>query len=63
MKDKPFVAVNCGAVPSELMESGSSDMRRAPFTGAHQRKIGKFEFADTGTVFLDEVSTLPMHLR
>ncbi len=62
-KDKPFVAVNCGAVPSELMESELFGHEKGSFTGAHQRKIGKFEYADTGTVFLDEVSTLPMHLQ
>jgi DNA-binding NtrC family response regulator len=62
-KDKPFVAVNCGAVPSELMESELFGHEKGSFTGAHQRKIGKFEFADNGTVFLDEVSTLPMHLQ
>lgn len=62
-KDKPFVAVNCGAIPSELMESELFGHEKGSFTGAHQRKIGKFEFADNGTVFLDEVSTLPMHLQ
>lgn len=62
-KEKPFVAVNCGAVPSELMESELFGHERGAFTGAHQRKIGKFEYADTGTLFLDEVSTLPMHLQ
>jgi len=62
-KDKPFVAVNCGAVPSELMESELFGHEKGSFTGAHQRKIGKFEFADNGTVFLDEISTLPMHLQ
>ena len=62
-RDKPFVAVNCGAVPSELMESELFGHERGSFTGAYQRKVGKFEFADTGTLFLDEVSTLPMHLQ
>lgn len=62
-REKPFVAVNCGAVPSELMESELFGHERGAFTGAHQRKIGKFEHADTGTLFLDEVSTLPMHLQ
>src|SRR4030067_1236342 len=45
------------------MESELFGHEKGSFTGAHQRKIGKFEFADTGTVFLDEVSTLPMHLQ
>ncbi len=62
-KDKPFVAVNCGAVPSELMESELFGHEKGSFTGAHARKIGKFEYADGGTVFLDEVSTLPTHLQ
>ncbi|HAO93364.1 MAG TPA: hypothetical protein DCR11_05695 [Deltaproteobacteria bacterium] len=62
-KGKPFVAFNCGAVPSELMESELFGHERGAFTGAHARKIGKFEYADGGTVFLDEVSTLPMHLQ
>ncbi len=62
-KDKPFVAVNCGAVPSELMESEVFGHEKGAFTGAIGRKIGKFEYADKGTVFLDEVSTLPMHLQ
>jgi len=62
-KDKAFVAVNCGAVPAELMESELFGHEKGSFTGAHQRKIGKFEYADMGTIFLDEVSTLPMHLQ
>ncbi|MBI5468056.1 MAG: sigma-54-dependent Fis family transcriptional regulator [Deltaproteobacteria bacterium] len=62
-KDKPFVAVNCGAVPSELMESELFGHEKGSFTGAHARKTGKFEYADGGTLFLDEVSTLPMHLQ
>ncbi len=62
-KDKPFVTVNCGAIPSELMESELFGHEKGAFTGAHARKTGKFEYADGGTVFLDEVSTLPMHLQ
>ncbi|MFQ5442841.1 MAG: sigma-54-dependent transcriptional regulator, partial [Thermodesulfobacteriota bacterium] len=61
--DKPFVAVNCGAVPGELMESELFGHEKGAFTGAHARKIGKFEYAEGGTVFLDEVSTLPMQLQ
>ncbi|MFQ5464483.1 MAG: sigma-54-dependent transcriptional regulator [Thermodesulfobacteriota bacterium] len=60
---KPFVPINCGAVPSELMESEIFGHEKGAFTGAHARKIGKFEYADGGTLFLDEVSTLPMHLQ
>src|SRR3990172_3408911 len=62
-KEKPLVAVNCGAVPSELMESELFGYERGAFTGAHATRIGKFEFADGGTVFFDEVATLPMHLQ
>ncbi|OGP17558.1 MAG: hypothetical protein A2V21_301970 [Deltaproteobacteria bacterium GWC2_55_46] len=62
-KEKPFVAVNCGAVPAELMESELFGHEKGAFTGAHQRKIGKFEYADMGTIFLDEVSTLPTYLQ
>lgn len=61
--NKPFVAVNCGAVPTELMESELFGHEKGSFTGAHARKIGKFEYADGGTVFLDEVSTLPTQLQ
>ncbi len=62
-RDKPFVAVNCGAIPAELMESELFGHEKGAFTGAYMKKIGKFEYADNGTVFLDEVSTLPMHLQ
>lgn len=62
-KDKPFVAVNCGAVPSELMESELFGHEKGAFTGAHARKIGKFEYADGGTIFFDEIATLPMNLQ
>lgn len=62
-RDKPLVAVNCGAVPSELMESELFGHEKGSFTGAHARKIGKFEYADGGTIFFDEVSTLPMSLQ
>jgi len=62
-KDRPFVAVNCGAIPSELMESEFFGHERGAFTGAGVRKIGKFEYANGGTLFLDEVSTFPMNLQ
>jgi DNA-binding NtrC family response regulator len=62
-KDKPFVTVNCGAVPAELMESELFGHEKGAFTGAHARKIGKFEYADGGTLFFDEVGTLPMSLQ
>ncbi len=62
-KDKPFVPVNCGAVPSELMESEFFGYEKGAFTGAVTRRIGRFEYADGGTLFLDEVSSLPLHLQ
>ena len=62
-KDHPFVAVNCGAIPSELIESELFGHVKGSFTGASANKIGKFEFADNGTIFLDEVATLPPGLQ
>jgi transcriptional regulator with GAF, ATPase, and Fis domain len=58
-KDRPFVAVHCGAIPESLVESELFGHERGSFTGAHRRKQGKFELADGGTLFLDEVGTLP----
>ena len=54
----PFVKVNCNAVPRELLESELFGQERGAFTGAHQLKIGKFEAADRGTIFLDEIGDL-----
>ncbi len=59
----PFVAVNCAAIPHELMESEFFGHERGSFTGAHERKIGKFEFAHGGTLFLDEICALPLSLQ
>lgn len=59
----PFVPVNCGAVPSELMESEFFGHRKGSFTGAHVDKEGLFQAAQGGTLFLDEVADLPMHMQ
>jgi transcriptional regulator with PAS, ATPase and Fis domain len=59
-KDKPFVAVNCGAIPSELVESELFGHVKGAFTGADKAKAGFFEAAVGGTLFLDEVGELPM---
>ena len=53
--DKPFVKVNCAAMPSELVESELFGYRKGAFTGAHLDRAGKFEFANGGTIFLDEI--------
>jgi len=57
-RDRPFVPVNCGAIPDTLVESELFGYRRGAFTGANQDKMGFFEAADGGTLFLDEISTL-----
>ena len=62
-RDKPFVAVNCGAIPETLIESELFGYRRGAFTGANRDKIGYFEAANTGTLFLDELSTLPKNVQ
>ncbi|WP_167590445.1 sigma-54 interaction domain-containing protein [Oceanidesulfovibrio indonesiensis] len=59
-KDKPFVAVHCGAIPDTLVESELFGHEKGAFTGAVRRKLGKFEIAHGGTLFLDEVGTLSM---
>jgi DNA-binding NtrC family response regulator len=58
-KDKPLVKVNCGALPESLIESELFGHEKGAFTGAHQQRKGRFELADTGTIFLDEVSEMP----
>jgi two-component system response regulator PilR (NtrC family) len=59
----PFVPVNCGAIPSELMESELFGHKKGSFTGAHADKEGLFQAANGGTLFLDEVAELPLHLQ
>ncbi len=62
-KSGPFVAINCAAIPSELMESEMFGHEKGAFTGAHTRTIGKFEHAHGGTLFLDEISALRHDLQ
>ena len=59
----PFVAVNCSAIPHGLLESELFGHERGSFTGATERRAGKFEMADTGTIFLDEIGDLPVELQ
>ena len=62
-RDKPFIAVHCGAIPENLLESELFGYVKGAFTGALRDKLGKFEAADQGTIFLDEIGTMPMHLQ
>ncbi|MFZ0107048.1 MAG: sigma-54 dependent transcriptional regulator [Thiobacillus sp.] len=61
--DKPFVAVNCGAIPETLMESEFFGYRKGAFTGAESDRDGFFQAADGGTLFLDEVADLPLSMQ
>jgi len=61
--DKPWVAVNCGALPASLIESELFGHERGAFSGAVERKIGKFELADGGTIFLDEIGEMQLDLQ
>lgn len=62
-KNKPFVAINCGAIPSELVESELFGYEKGAFTGANSARIGHFEAADGGTIFLDEIGELPKEMQ
>lgn len=62
-RDKPFVVVNCASIPKDLLESELFGHEKGSFTGAFQRKIGKFELADGGTIFLDEIGELELSLQ
>jgi DNA-binding NtrC family response regulator len=62
-KDGPFVAINCAAIPRELLESELFGHEKGAFTGAVGRKLGKFELADKGTIFLDEIGDMDLSLQ
>ena len=62
-KDQPFLAINCGAIPKDLLESELFGYRKGAFTGALENKKGKIETADGGTLFLDEIGELPLALQ
>ena len=62
-KDRPMVTVNCAALPANLIESELFGREKGAFTGAHARQAGRFEVADKGTIFLDEIGELPLELQ
>ena len=62
-KDKPFIQINCGAVPDTLIESELFGHEKGAFTDAHRQKIGVFEAANGGTIFLDEISDISVHMQ
>ncbi len=62
-KDNPLIKVNCAAIPETLLESELFGYEKGAFTGAYQRKIGKFEMANKGTIFLDEIGDIPLVLQ
>jgi DNA-binding NtrC family response regulator len=62
-KDGKFVAINCAAIPENLFESELFGHEKGSFTGAHERKIGKFQFAEGGTLFLDEMGEMPVTMQ
>ena len=61
--NRPLVKVNCAALPANLIESELFGHEKGAFTGTFNRKIGRFELADRGTIFLDEIGDLPLELQ
>ena len=61
--ERPYVKINCAALPAELLESELFGHEKGSFTGAYRKKLGKFEFANKGTLFLDEIGDLPLSLQ
>ena len=61
--DGPFVAINCAAIPDTLLEAELFGYERGAFTGANQRKLGRFELAQRGTIFLDEIGEMPLTVQ
>ncbi len=62
-KDKPFITINCAAIPETLLEAELFGYEKGAFTGAHTSKKGKFELANGGTIFLDEIGDMPLSLQ
>jgi len=62
-KNKPMITINCAALPANLIESELFGREKGAFTGAHARQVGRFEVADSGTIFLDEIGELPLELQ
>ena len=62
-KSGPFVPINCGAIPRELLESELFGHRKGAFTGAVGERMGRFEMANGGTIFLDEIGDLPLDMQ
>ena len=62
-RKRPFIHVNCGALPAGLVESELFGHEKGAFTGANTRQLGRFELADGGTLFLDEIGDLPLEAQ